>query len=159
LTKSHRDNFVIATKYSQLDNPHNINSSGNGRKSLKLSLEQSLKRLQTDYIDLLWIHAWDGNTPVEEWLQALDDLVSSGKVLYISVSDTPAWVASKSQAIAQLRGWTSFIGLQFEYSLVQRTPERELIPFAKKCWTRLTCVRTFRRRCFNRKVPPNLNNK
>jgi aryl-alcohol dehydrogenase-like predicted oxidoreductase len=130
-TKSERDKFVIATKFTQLNNDQNINSSGNHRKSMILSVEQSLKRLQTDYIDLLWLHCWDKITPIEEVLRALNDLVSSGKVLYIGISDTPAWVISKAQAIAEILKWNCFIGNQFEYSLVQRTAERELIPMSQ----------------------------
>lgn len=129
--RENRDEYVVATKYSQLNHPNNLNSSGNHRKSLVLSVEQSLKRLQTDYIDLLWLHAWDKVTPVEEFLRAMNDLISAGKVLYIGISDTPAWVVAKSQAIAELLKWNAFIGLQIEYSLVQRSAERELIPMAQ----------------------------
>jgi aryl-alcohol dehydrogenase-like predicted oxidoreductase len=130
--KEDRDNFVIATKFTQLTSEANLNSSGNHRKSMILSVEQSLKRLQTDYIDLLWIHCWDKVTPVEETLRALNDLISSGKIMYIGISDTPAWVISKAQMLAEVMKWNAFIGLQTEYSLVQRTPERELIPMANE---------------------------
>jgi len=95
------------------------------------SVETSLKRLQTDYIDLLWVHMWDFTTPVEEVMRGLDDLVSSGKVHYVGISDTPAWVVAQANTLATLRGWTAFVGLQIEYSLIQRTPERDLIPMAK----------------------------
>ncbi len=94
------------------------------------SVEASLRRLRTDYIDLLWVHAHDESTPYEETMRALDDLVRAGNVLYIGVSDTPAWVVSASNVLAELRGWTRYVGLQIEYSLLQRTPERELLPMA-----------------------------
>jgi aryl-alcohol dehydrogenase-like predicted oxidoreductase len=87
--------------------------------------------LNTDYIDLFWLHIWDFMTPVEEVMRAFDDLVRAGKILYIGISDTPAWVVSQCNTLAQLRGWTQFIGLQIEYSLIQRTPERDLLPMAK----------------------------
>src|SRR6201993_4649037 len=95
------------------------------------SVEASLKRLQTDYIDLYWVHAWDQITPVEEVMRGLDDLVHQGKVLYIGVSDAPAWWIAQANTIADLRGWTQFVGLQIEYSLAERTVERELVPMAK----------------------------
>jgi aryl-alcohol dehydrogenase-like predicted oxidoreductase len=95
------------------------------------AVEASLKRLQVEYIDLLWLHAWDFTTPVEEVMRAFDDLVRAGKVLYIGISDTPAWIISQANTIANLRGWTPFIGLQIEYSLKERTPERDLLPMAK----------------------------
>ena len=108
------------------------NFSGNHRKNMMRSVEGSLKRLNTEHIDLLWLHAWDSLTPVEEVLRGLDDLVRSGKVHYIGISDTPAWVVSRANAIAELKGWTQFTGLQVEYSLMQRTPERDLLPMAKE---------------------------
>ena len=95
------------------------------------AVEQSLKRLGTDYIDLYWLHCWDGITPAEEVMRAFDDLVRAGKVLYIGVSDTPAWEVAKSNTLAELRGWTRYVGLQIEYSLLERTVERELLPMAK----------------------------
>jgi aryl-alcohol dehydrogenase-like predicted oxidoreductase len=95
------------------------------------ALEASLKRLQTDYIDLYWVHIWDGITPVEEVMRGLDDLVRQGKVLYVGISDAPAWWIAQANTLAELRGWTQFIGLQIEYSLVERTVERELIPMSK----------------------------
>ncbi len=128
---SQRDYFVLATKYTLYDDRKNPNASGNHRKNLRRSVEQSLKRLNTDYIDLLWLHAWDFTTPIEEVLQSLHDLVRSGKVLYIGISDTPAWIVSSANTMAELRGWESFIALQIEYSLIQRTSERDLIPMAK----------------------------
>ncbi len=128
---SERDRFVIATKYTSAMRPGDPNSGGNHRKALVQSVEGSLRRLGTDYIDLLWMHAWDVMTPTEEVLRALDDLVRQGKVLYIGVSDAPAWVVSEANAIAELRGWTAFAALQIEYSLIERTPERDLLPMAE----------------------------
>ena len=127
---SRRDRTVVATKYTLSMDHGDPNASGNQRKSLRHAVEASMKRLQTDYIDLMWVHAWDDLTPYEETLRALDDLVRAGKVLYIGVSDTPAWVVSASNVLAELRGWTSYVGLQIEYSLLQRTPERDLLPMA-----------------------------
>lgn len=132
LVKGRRDPLVISTKYSLTTQPGNPNASGNHRKNMVLSVEDSLRRMQTDYIDLLYLHMWDFRTPVDEILRAFDDLVRAGKVLYIGLSDTPAWQASRMQAIAELRGWTQFCALQICYSLVERTVERELIPMAKE---------------------------
>ena len=95
------------------------------------SLEASLKRLGTEYIDLYWLHAWDFMTPVDEILRALDDAVRAGKILYIGISDTPAWIVSQANTIAELRGWTQFIGLQIQYSLIERSAERDLLPMAR----------------------------
>ena len=128
---SQRDYFVLATKYTLYDDRKDPNASGNHRKNMRRSVEESLKRLQTDYIDLLWLHMWDFTTSVEEVMRGLDDLISSGKVNYIGISDTPAWVVSQANTLATLRGWEAFVGLQIEYSLIQRTPERDLIPMAK----------------------------
>ncbi|PRP90610.1 General stress protein 69 [Enhygromyxa salina] len=126
-----RDRTVLATKYTLSMDHSDPNASGNQRKNLHRAVDESLRRLQTDYIDLMWVHAWDDYTPYEETMRALDDLVRAGKILYIGVSDTPAWVVSASNTLAQLRGWTSFVGLQIEYSLLQRTPERDLLPMAE----------------------------
>ncbi|MCX6163904.1 MAG: aldo/keto reductase [Ignavibacteriae bacterium] len=129
---SSRDSFVLATKYT-LYNPgrkDDVLSSGNSRKTMVYSLEKSLKRLKTDYIDLYWVHAWDFMTPAEEVMRALDDMVKAGKILYIGISDTPAWIVSQANTLAELKGWTQFVALQIEYSLIQRTPERDLIPMA-----------------------------
>jgi aryl-alcohol dehydrogenase-like predicted oxidoreductase len=128
-----RDRFVVATKYSlasQWQGDNNPNGGGNHRKNMIRSLEGSLKRLNTDYIDLLWLHAWDFTTPVAEVMRAFDDLVRQGKVMYIGISDTPAWIVSQANTLAQANGWTQFIALQIEYSLIERTPERDLIPMA-----------------------------
>lgn len=126
-----RDYFVVATKYSLKDNETNPNASGNNRKNMIRSVEGSLKRLQTDFIDVLYLHIWDDLTPIDEILRGLDDLVSQGKVNYIAISDTPAWIVSKANTYAELMGQERFIALQVEYSLLQRTPERDLIPMAK----------------------------
>lgn len=126
-----RGRFVVATKYTLSSRPDDVNASGNHRKNLVQSIEKSLKRLGTDYIDLYWVHAWDHTTPVEEVMRALDDVVRAGKVLYVGVSDVPAWIASQANTLADLRGWSRFIGLQIEYSLIARTPERELLPMAR----------------------------
>lgn len=126
-----RDYWVIATKYSLYDNQTNVNASGNNRKNMMRSVEKSLKRLQTDFIDVLYLHIWDWLTPMDEVLRGLDDLVRQGKVTYIAISDTPAWLVSKGQTMAELMGWSQFVALQIEYSLLQRSPERDLIPMAK----------------------------
>jgi aryl-alcohol dehydrogenase-like predicted oxidoreductase len=126
-----RDYWVIATKYSLYDNQTNVNASGNNRKNMMRSVEKSLKRLKTDFIDVLYLHIWDWLTPIDEVLRGLDDLVRQGKVNYIAISDTPAWMVSKGQTLAELMGWSQFVALQVEYSLLQRTPERDLIPMAK----------------------------
>jgi aryl-alcohol dehydrogenase-like predicted oxidoreductase len=131
LIKSDRDRFVLATKYSFPTTRGDPNSGGNHRKSMFRSLEGSLKRLGTDYVDLFWLHAWDFSTPLEEVMRALDDLVRSGKVLYVGVSDTPAWIVSRANMLAELRGWSPFMALQIEYSLIERTPERDLLPMAR----------------------------
>jgi len=133
-----RDHFVLATKYTLMDQLNDPNFAGNHRKNMMRSLEASLKRLNTDFVDILWLHAWDFLTPVDEILRGLDDLVRSGKVHYIGISDTPAWVVSRANAIAELRGWSQFTGLQVEYSLLQRTPERDLLPMAKELGLALT---------------------
>ena len=126
-----RDYFVLATKYSLKDNQTNPNASGNNRKNMMRSVEESLKRLKTDFIDVLYLHIWDSITPVDEVLRAMDDLIKQGKVNYAAISDTPAWVVAKGNTLAELMGWSQFIALQVEYSLLARTAERELIPMAK----------------------------
>jgi aryl-alcohol dehydrogenase-like predicted oxidoreductase len=125
-----RDRTVIATKFSGNLYPGDPNGGGSGRKSLISACENSLRRLQTDYIDLYWLHIWDSNTPIEETMAALDDLVRAGKVRYIGVSDTPAWKIAEANLITRFRGWSSFVGLQIEYSLLERTVEQELVPMA-----------------------------
>jgi aryl-alcohol dehydrogenase-like predicted oxidoreductase len=128
--KDRRDQLVIATKYTMTLDPRDPNAGGNQRKSMVRSVESSLRRLQTDYIDLLYLHVWDFTTPVEEVLRGLDDLVRAGKVLYVGISDTPAWQVARMQTIAELRGWAPLIALQIEYSLIERTVESDLIPMA-----------------------------
>lgn len=128
--KSERHHFVLATKYTLRDQLGDPNFAGNHRKNMIRSVEESLRRLDTDFIDLFWVHAWDGTTPVDEILRGLEDLVRSGKIHHIGISDTPAWVVSQGNAIAELRGWSSFVALQVEYSLLARTPERDLLPMA-----------------------------
>ncbi|MEM9457862.1 MAG: aldo/keto reductase [Myxococcota bacterium] len=127
--KRHRQ--VVATKYTLAMDHSDPNTAGNSRKNMIRSVEDSLRRLRTDYIDLLWVHAWDQYTPYEETLRGLDDLVRAGKVLYVGVSDTPAWVVSASKVTAELRGWSAYCGIQIEYSLLARTPERDLLPMAE----------------------------
>ena len=129
--KGKRDRMVVATKYTLAMDHADVNTAGNHRKNLVQSVEASLERLGTDYIDLLWVHAWDDYTPFEETMRGLDDLVRSGKLLYLGVSDTPAWVVAGSNVLAELRGWTQYVGLQIEYSLLERTPERDLLPMAE----------------------------
>jgi len=126
-----RDYWVIATKYSLKDNETNPNASGNNRKNMMRSVEESLKRLRTDFIDILYLHIWDDLTPIDEVMRGLDDLIKQGKVIYAAISDTPAWIVSKGNTMAELMGWSQFVALQVEYSLLQRTPERDLIPMAK----------------------------
>jgi len=127
-----RDRLVIATKFSGNLYVGDPNGGGSGRKSIVAACEQSLRRLRTDYIDLYWLHNWDKFTPIEETMAALHDLVRSGKVRYIGVSDTPAWKVAQAQLITQFRGWSPFIGLQIEYSLLERTIEGELLPMAEE---------------------------
>jgi aryl-alcohol dehydrogenase-like predicted oxidoreductase len=126
-----RDRLVLSTKYSLATRPGDPNAAGNSRKSMVRSVEDSLKRLQTDYIDLLFLHVWDDTTPIDEVMRAFDDLIRAGKVLYIGISDTPAWQVARMQTLAELRGWNQLAALQVEYSLLQRTTERDLIPAAK----------------------------
>ena len=127
-----RDRLVIATKFGGNLYPGDPNGGGSGRKSLINACQNSLRRLQTDYIDLYWLHIWDSNTPIDETMAALDDLVRAGKVRYIGVSDTPAWKIAQANLIARFRGWSAFIGLQVEYSLLERDVEQELAPMASE---------------------------
>ena len=128
---SERERFVLATKYTLSTAAGDVNASGNHRKNMIQSLEASLRRLRTDYVDLYLVHAWDFTTPVEELMRALDAVVRAGKVLHVAVSNTPAWIVSRANTLAELRGWTPFVNLQIEYSLLQREPERELLPMAR----------------------------
>jgi aryl-alcohol dehydrogenase-like predicted oxidoreductase len=126
-----RDRIVLSTKFLANMFPGDPNGGGAGRKAMLSQLEESLRRLQTDYIDLYWLHGWDRGAPIEETLRALDDLVTAGKIRYIGLSDMPAWVASRAQTIASFRGWAPVTALQLEYSLLERTSEGELLPMAQ----------------------------
>ncbi|HKS51610.1 MAG TPA: aldo/keto reductase [Pseudonocardiaceae bacterium] len=130
LLAGRRDQFVLATKYTITRNGTDPNAAGNHRKNLRHSLETSLRRLRTDYIDLYWVHIWDPDTPIEETMRALDDQVRAGKILYVGISDAPAWVVARANTLAELRGWSPFVGLQLPYSLLKRDIERELLPMA-----------------------------
>ena len=129
---SDREHFVIATKYTLSTRRDDPNAGGNHRKNMVQALEASLRRLRTDYVDLLWLHMWDGLTPVEEVMRAFDDLVRAGKVLYVGFSDTPAWVVSRAHAIATLRGWTPPVAIQLPLSLADRGAQRDLTPMARE---------------------------
>ncbi|PZG15770.1 aldo/keto reductase [Nonomuraea aridisoli] len=131
LLQGRRDRFVLATKYTGSRDRTDLNAAGNHRKNLTLSLERSLRRLRTDYIDLYWVHVWDRHTPVEETMRAMDDAVRAGKVLYAGISDAPAWLVSRANTLAEWRGWTPFAGLQVPYNLLRRDVERELLPMAR----------------------------
>lgn len=125
-----RDRVVLATKWFGNMHRGDPNAGGAHRKNLMQSMEESLRRLKIDCIDLMWMHCWDRFTPIEETMRGLDDLVKQGKIRYIGFSDTPAWVCAQAQMIAQFRGWSPLIALQVEYSLIERTPEGELVPMA-----------------------------
>lgn len=147
--RNDRDHFVLATKYSGAIGSYSagtgaseatavrrtvdgdISKSGNSRKSMVQAVDASLRRLGTDYIDLYYLHFWDYTTGIDEVLRALDDLVRAGKVLYVAFSDTPAWITAQASLMADMRGWTPLTAIQLEYSLVERTPERELLPMAR----------------------------
>lgn len=128
--KAARDRWVLSTKYTLAMRAGDPNGAGNSRKNMVQSVEASLRRLGTDYIDIFWVHAWDYTTPAAEVMRGLDDLVRAGKILYAGVSDAPAWVVSGANTMAELRGWSRFLGLQVQYSLIERTAERELLPMA-----------------------------
>jgi aryl-alcohol dehydrogenase-like predicted oxidoreductase len=129
--QGHRDSAVLATKYTNGVPGTDPNAAGNQRKNMMRAVEASLKRLQTDYIDLYWLHIWDKITPLDEVMRGFDDLVKQGKILHAGVSDMAAWAVARANTLAELRGWTPFVGLQIEYSLIERTVERELIPMAE----------------------------
>ncbi|MGW0200147.1 aldo/keto reductase [Nonomuraea sp. NPDC003201] len=131
LLEGRRDRFVLSTKYTVSRDGADPNAAGNHRKNLRLSLETSLRRLRTDYVDIYWVHLWDRHTPIEETMRGLDEAVRSGKVLYVGISDAPAWVVSRANTVAEFRGWAPFAGLQVPYSLLQRDIERELLPMAE----------------------------
>ncbi len=129
--EGHRQEIVLATKYTNAWPGPDPNAAGNHRKSMMQAVEASLKRLRTDYIDLYLLHIWDRMTPIEEVMRGFDDLVRQGKIVYAGVSDMPAWLVSRANTLAELRGWSPFINLQIEYSLIERTVERDLIPMAR----------------------------
>ncbi len=130
-----RERVVLSTKFFGNLHPGDPNGGGAGRKALIAQLEDSLRRLQTDYVDLYWLHNWDRRAPIDETLRALDDLVAAGKVRYLGLSDVPAWVVAQAQTIAQFRGWAPVTALQLEYSLLERTAEGELLPMAEALGT------------------------
>lgn len=132
LIEGRRQRLVISTKYSITMSPGDPNASGNHRKNMMQAVEDSLRRLNTDYIDLYYLHVWDSRTPVDEIMRAFDDLVSAGKILYVGISDTPAWQISRLQAIAELRAYAPLVALQIPYSLNERTVEREYMPMAQE---------------------------
>ncbi|MEW5989419.1 MAG: aldo/keto reductase [Chloroflexota bacterium] len=126
-----RDHFVVGTKFTLSTRPGDPNAGGNHRKNMVRALEASLKRLNTEYVDLYWLHAWDFTTPVEEVMRGLDDLVRAGKVLYVGISDTPAWIISQANTLAECRGWSPAVATQLSYSLADRAVERDLLPMAR----------------------------
>lgn len=130
-TRDRRESLVLATKYTTQRRLGDPNSGGAHRKNLFASVESSLRQLRTDYLDLLYVHVWDFSTPTEEVLRGLEDLVRQGKVLYVAMSNAPAWEISRMQTIADLRGWSPLVALQVEYSLINRGAERDLIPMAQ----------------------------
>jgi aryl-alcohol dehydrogenase-like predicted oxidoreductase len=125
-----RDRFVLASKYTVSRDPTDPNGGGNHRKNLRRSLETSLRRLRTDYLDLYWVHIWDDVTPIEQTMRALDDVVRAGKVLAIGISDAPAWVIARGHTVAEMRDHELLAAIQVPYSLVQRDADRELLPMA-----------------------------
>ncbi|MFE2738243.1 aldo/keto reductase [Streptomyces sp. NPDC059349] len=132
LVSTDRDHFVLATKFTLGAAPQpSISRTGNSRKNMVASVEASLKRLGTDYIDLLWVHFPDQLTPMEEILRGLDDLVSSGKIHHAALSNFPAWRVSRAVTLADLKNWAPIVGIQNEYSLVERSADRELLPMAE----------------------------
>lgn len=129
---SDRDDLVVATKFTVGARPGGgLARTGNSRKNLRASVEESLKRLDTDYIDILWVHYPDALTPIDELMRGLDDLVSQGKILHAAFSNFPAWRVSRAAALADVVGWAPVAGIQVEYSLVERTADRELLPMAE----------------------------
>ncbi len=140
--QSERDSLVLATKFTLKDTfenpPIDPNLSGSHKKNMMRSVEASLKRINTDFIDILWVHAWDEFTAPQELMRNLEELVKQGKILHIAISDTPAWQVAICNTIAEMRGWNCFAGLQVEYSLIQRSAERDLIPMSKSFGLTLT---------------------
>ncbi|MFF5292451.1 aldo/keto reductase [Paractinoplanes globisporus] len=131
LLAGRRESFVLSTKYTTTRDAEDANGGGNARKNLRLSLETSLRRLRTDYLDLYWVHVWDRSTPIEETMRALDEAVRSGKVLYVGISDAPAWVVARGQTLAEWHGWAPLTALQVPYNVLDRDIERELLPMAE----------------------------
>jgi len=132
LIHAERDHFVVASKYSLTRSESNDpNGGGNSRKNMMKSVEASLRHLKTDHIDLYYLHMWDYMTPVDEVMRGLDDLVRSGKVVYIGISDTPDWIVAEANTLASLHGWSRFIGYQVPYSLLDRAVERSIMPAAR----------------------------
>jgi len=127
-----RDTIVLATKYTLSMRPGDPNAGGSHRKNLVQSLHDSLKRLRVDYVDLLWVHAWDPTVPVDELMRGLDDVVRAGDVLHVGVSNPPAWVAARANTLAELRGWSPFVGMQVQYSLLERSIERDILPMSQE---------------------------
>ncbi|KPI01733.1 Aryl-alcohol dehydrogenase (NADP(+)) [Actinobacteria bacterium OK006] len=132
ILKGRRDRFVVSTKYTLQTDIDDVNSAGNHRKNLVASIDASLRRLQTDYIDLLWVHAHDTLTPVPEIMRSLDDQVRAGKIHYVGIANWPAWEVAQANTLAELRGWSPFVGMQIRYNLLERGPERELLPMARQ---------------------------
>ena len=128
----HRQDVVLATKYTNAGASKDPNASGNHRKSMVQAVEASLRRLQTDYIDLYWLHAWDTVTPIEEVVSTLNDLVRAGKIRYYGFSNTPAWYVARAQTLAEKEGKQGLVALQLQYSLVERSIEREHVPAAQE---------------------------
>ncbi|MCI0451117.1 MAG: aldo/keto reductase [Candidatus Latescibacteria bacterium] len=131
-TQGRRDALVVATKYTMCTTPGDPNAGGSHRKNLIQSLDASLKRLRTDRVDLMWVHAFDATVPIEETMRALDDVVRAGKVLYVGVSNWPAWTTTRANTLADLRGWSPFIANQVQYSLIERSIEREILPMSRE---------------------------
>ncbi|GAA3434888.1 aldo/keto reductase [Kutzneria kofuensis] len=127
-----RDRLVIATKFALTMDPDDPNNGGTGRKAIRRHVEESLARLDTDYLDLYWQHNWDRHTPLEETMSTLDDLVREGKVRYVGLSDTPAWAVARMATLAEWRGWTRIAAIQVEYNLLERTSEGELFEAARE---------------------------
>jgi aryl-alcohol dehydrogenase-like predicted oxidoreductase len=127
-----REGLVIATKFALNMHPGDPNSGGTGRKAIRRHVDESLRRLDTDYIDLYWQHNWDPHTPLDETMSTLDDLVTAGKILHIGLSDTPAWAVARMATLAEWRGWATVTAIQVEYSLLQRTAEGELFGVARE---------------------------
>ena len=130
LIQEKRERVVVATKFTMSREPGNPNAGGNHRLNMVRSLEQSLRQLRTDRIDLFYLHSWDATTAADEVMRGLEDLVRSGKVLYLGICNTPAWRVAQMQTLADIRGWAPFVALQIEYNLLERTVEHELLPMA-----------------------------